>query len=69
MSRPLWKVVWTLSLVICAVLRASAQAGAPTGDRPALDVDTRRHQSGLRNVRIASRKASPKSAAFRAPTP
>ena len=69
MSRPLWKVVWTLSLVICAVLRASAQAGAPTGDRPALTSTRVGTQSGLRNVRIASRKASPKSAAFRAPTP
>ena len=69
MSRPLWKVVWTLSLVICAVLRAPAQAGASTRGRPAFEVDAHRHQSGLRNVRIASRKASPKSAAFRAPTP
>ena len=28
MSRPLWKVVWTLSFVLCAVLRGSAQSGA-----------------------------------------
>ena len=35
MSRPLWKVVWTLSFVICAMLRVSA-AGRPTDVRRAL---------------------------------
>lgn len=26
MSRPVWKVVWTLSIMICTALRAPAQA-------------------------------------------
>ena len=41
MSRPVWKVVWTLSFVICAVLRGAAQGrGAPTCDPRALDADS-----------------------------
>ena len=40
MSRPLWKVVWTLSFVICAMLRVSAQGGQPTCDARSLDADS-----------------------------
>jgi hypothetical protein len=40
MPRPVWKVVWTLSIVLCAALRASAQAGVPTCDAHALDADS-----------------------------
>ena len=40
MSRPAWKVVWTLCVVICALLRVSAQGGAPTCDPRAIDADS-----------------------------
>jgi hypothetical protein len=40
MSRPAAKVVWTLSFMICAALRASAHAAAPTCDAHALDADS-----------------------------
>jgi hypothetical protein len=41
MSGPFWKVVWTLSFVICAGLRGAAQGrGAPTCDPRALDADS-----------------------------
>jgi hypothetical protein len=39
-SHPLWKVVWTLSFVICAMLRVSAQGGQPTCDARSLDADS-----------------------------
>jgi hypothetical protein len=35
-----WKVVWTLSFVICAVLRGSAQSGTPSCDPRVLDPDS-----------------------------
>ena len=37
MARPLWKVVWTLSFVLCAVLRGSAQSGAASCAPRSLD--------------------------------
>jgi hypothetical protein len=40
MSGPSWKVVWTLSFAICAVLRGSAQTGAATCDQRTLDADS-----------------------------
>ena len=40
MARPLWKVVWTLSFVLCAVLRGSAQSGAASCDPRSLDADS-----------------------------
>ena len=40
MSGPAWKVVWTLCLAMCAVLRVSAQSGAPTCDPRPLDADS-----------------------------
>ena len=41
MPRPMtWKVVWTLSFVLCAVLRATAQTGTPTCDARSLDADS-----------------------------
>jgi hypothetical protein len=41
MSGPIWKVVWTISFVICAVLRVPAQGRrAPTCDSRALDADS-----------------------------
>jgi len=40
MSGPSWKVVWTISFAICAVLRGSAQTGAATCDPRTLDADS-----------------------------
>jgi hypothetical protein len=40
MSGARWKVVWTLSLVICAVLRGAAQRGVASCDRQVLDADS-----------------------------
>ena len=40
MSGPRWKVVWTISLAMCAVLRGSAQGGAASCDPRTLDADS-----------------------------
>jgi hypothetical protein len=40
MARPLWKVVWTLPFVLCAVLRSSAQSGAASCDARTIDADS-----------------------------
>ena len=40
MSGPSWKVVWTISFAMCAVLRGSAQSGAASCDPRSLDADS-----------------------------
>jgi hypothetical protein len=40
MSGPTWKVVWTISFVMCAVLRGAAQSGLASCDPRTLDADS-----------------------------
>lgn len=84
MARPYSKWVWGGAIALCMLSPVTAYSGArkvakntvrlKPDTTPGLKPDTTEDHAGADqarppNVRIASRKASPKSAAFLAPTP